>query len=239
MTGRQQRAGREARQGLQRDAEANTRSSRSTRAPIPRRMNAGIAAFRAGDAPHIVQVFEVGTGDDDGRQGRHQAGARADDGGRRAVRPKAYPAGRRRLLQRRRGQDAVVPVQQLVDAMLYYNKDAFRKAGLDPEKPPKTWPEVFEAAKKLKASGHALRHVTAPGSPGCMIEKFSAWHNLPLAHQGRTASTASTPSSKFNSPTCMSGTRRIWPSCRRTRPSTTAAAPTPARARFTSRRMRR
>ena len=38
-------------------------------------------------------------------------------------------------------------------AVMYYNKDAFRKAGLDPEKPPVTWPEVFEAAKKLKASG--------------------------------------------------------------------------------------
>jgi sn-glycerol 3-phosphate transport system substrate-binding protein len=24
-------------------------------------MNAGIAAFRAGNAPHIIQVFEVGT----------------------------------------------------------------------------------------------------------------------------------------------------------------------------------
>ncbi len=36
---------------------------------------------------------------------------------------------------------------------MYYNKDAFRKAGLDPEKPPVTWPEFFEVAKKLKASG--------------------------------------------------------------------------------------
>ena len=39
--------------------------------------------------------------------------------------------------------------------VMWYNKDAFKKAGLDPDKPPKTWPEVFEAAKKLKAAGHA------------------------------------------------------------------------------------
>ncbi|MFD8013334.1 ABC transporter substrate-binding protein [Streptomyces sp. NPDC058955] len=32
---------------------------------------------------------------------------------------------------------------------LYYNKDAFRKAGLDPEAPPKTWSEFTEVAKKL------------------------------------------------------------------------------------------
>ena len=39
--------------------------------------------------------------------------------------------------------------------VMWYNKDAFKKAGLDPDKPPKTWPELFEAAKKLKAAGHA------------------------------------------------------------------------------------
>ncbi len=35
-------------------------------------------------------------------------------------------------------------------AVMWINNDQFRKAGLDPTKPPKTWPEVFEAAKKLK-----------------------------------------------------------------------------------------
>lgn len=34
--------------------------------------------------------------------------------------------------------------------ILYYNKDAFAKAGLDPEKPPRTWQEVADAAKALK-----------------------------------------------------------------------------------------
>ncbi|RKY03005.1 MAG: hypothetical protein DRP54_00595 [Spirochaetes bacterium] len=33
--------------------------------------------------------------------------------------------------------------------VLYYNKDAFEEAGLNPEKPPKTWDEVIEYAKKL------------------------------------------------------------------------------------------
>ena len=32
---------------------------------------------------------------------------------------------------------------------LYYNKDLFRAAGLDPEKPPKTWDELVETARKL------------------------------------------------------------------------------------------
>ena len=37
--------------------------------------------------------------------------------------------------------------------MIYYNKDLFAKAGLDPENPPKTWAEFIEAGKKLKAAG--------------------------------------------------------------------------------------
>ncbi len=37
--------------------------------------------------------------------------------------------------------------------IMYYNKDLFRKAGLDPEKFPATWPEFYEAAKKLTALG--------------------------------------------------------------------------------------
>ena len=47
--------------------------------------------------------------------------------------------------------------------ILYYNKDLFRAAGLDPEVAPKTWPEVGEAAKRLRAAGAVLRlhHVLA------------------------------------------------------------------------------
>jgi len=36
---------------------------------------------------------------------------------------------------------------------IYYNKDLFKKAGLDPENPPKTWPEFIEAGRKLRAAG--------------------------------------------------------------------------------------
>src|SRR5664280_1329168 len=37
--------------------------------------------------------------------------------------------------------------------ILYYNKKMFRAAGLDPDIAPKTWPEVGEAAKRLRSSG--------------------------------------------------------------------------------------
>ncbi len=46
-----------------------------------------------------------------------------------------------------------IPFQRSTIVM-YYNKDAFRAAGLDPEKPPATWDELVSAGKKLtKKSG--------------------------------------------------------------------------------------
>ncbi len=46
-----------------------------------------------------------------------------------------------------------IPFQRSTIVM-YYNKDAFRAAGLDPEKPPATWEELVSMGKKLtKADG--------------------------------------------------------------------------------------
>ena len=64
--------------------------------------------------------------------------------------------------------------------VFYYNKDAFKAAGLDPEKAPSTWPEVALAAAKLKASGHKCPFTT--GWQGwTQLESFSAWHNVEFA----------------------------------------------------------
>ena len=46
-------------------------------------------------------------------------------------------------------------------AMLYYNKDLFAKAGLDPNRPPMTWDELEADGKKLLASGAVPRSVSA------------------------------------------------------------------------------
>jgi multiple sugar transport system substrate-binding protein len=62
---------------------------------------------------------------------------------------------------------------------LFYNKDMFKEAGLDPEKPPKTWDEFRDYAKKLTKTdpakgtitrvGYAIRHL---GTPGGVVGKW-------------------------------------------------------------------
>ncbi len=54
--------------------------------------------------------------------------------------------------------------------MLYYNKDAFKKAGLDPEKAPTTWEEVKEDAKAIQESG-ACRYGYAQAIYGWFFEQ--------------------------------------------------------------------
>ena len=160
-------------------------------------MNAGIAAFRAGNAPHIMQVFEVGTATMMARQRRRQAGPRADEGGGREVRSEGLPAGHHRLLLDRQGRDAVVPVQLVLDGDV--DQQGRAEEGRPRPEIPKTWPEVFEAAKKLKAAGHATCGFSNAWATWANIEQFSAWHNVPIATKANGLDGFDTEL-KFNSP---------------------------------------
>jgi sn-glycerol 3-phosphate transport system substrate-binding protein len=64
--------------------------------------------------------------------------------------------------------------------ILYYNKDQFRAAGLDPEQPPKTWPDMETAGGRLRFSGVRCGFTTHWPS-WILVENFSAYHNLPIA----------------------------------------------------------
>jgi len=62
-------------------------------------------------------------------------------------------------------------------AILYYNKDAFKEAGLDPEKAPATFSEVADYAKKLTkkdASGATVRYGFGPSIYGWLFEQLVA-----------------------------------------------------------------
>src|SRR3979490_2143105 len=62
--------------------------------------------------------------------------------------------------------------------VMWINKDELKKAGIAAI--PKTWPEVFDAARKLKAAGHATCGFSNAWATWAHIEQFSAWHNVPI-----------------------------------------------------------
>jgi len=64
--------------------------------------------------------------------------------------------------------------------ILYYNKDQFRSAGLDAGRPPRTWPDLETAGRKLRAAGVRCGFTTHWPS-WIHIENFSAFHNVPIA----------------------------------------------------------
>src|ERR1044072_8467028 len=67
--------------------------------------------------------------------------------------------------------------------VLYYNRDAFRQAGLDPELPPKTWYEVAKTLGVLVQSGQSCG-LTSAWQSWVLVENMSAWHNQRFATQG-------------------------------------------------------
>ena len=186
-------------------------------------MNAGIAAYRAGEAPGILQVFEVGTATMMAAKGAVKPVYQLMKEGRVKFDPKAYIPTITSYYSTANGEMLSMPFNSSTGVM-YYNKDAFRKAGLDPEKPPVTWPEFFEVAKKLKASGMQGGFSTNWIS-WIQLENFSAWHNLPFGTKANGIDGLDTEL-VFNSPAPPSSTSRRSMTSPRTAPSSTAAART-------------
>jgi sn-glycerol 3-phosphate transport system substrate-binding protein len=144
----------------------------------PESMTAAIAAFRAGNPPHILQVFEVGTATMMSAKGAIVPVAKVMADAKEKFNPKEYLPTVTGYYSDSKGRMLSYPFNSST-VVFYVNKDAFKKAGLDPEKAPKTWKEFNAAAEKLKASGQECVYTT--GWPAWMhIENFSAWHNVPI-----------------------------------------------------------
>jgi len=144
----------------------------------PESMTAAIAAYRAGNAPHILQVFEVGTATMMAAKGAIVPVAKIMKDADEPFNPKVYMPTVAGYYTDPKGNMLSFPFNSST-VVYYINKDAFKKAGLDPNKPPKTWKEFGAAAEKLKAAGQEC--VYTSGWPSWMhIENFSAWHNVPI-----------------------------------------------------------
>lgn len=142
-------------------------------------MTGAIAAFRAKQHPHIVQVFEVGTATMMAAKGAIYPVHQLMKDQSLPFDPKDYLSAVTGYYSDSAGNMLSMPFNSSTPVM-YYNKTQFKKAGLDPESPPKTWPELEAAAKKLQASGVKCG-LTTGWQSWIQIENFSAWHNVPIA----------------------------------------------------------
>ncbi len=139
-------------------------------------MTAAVAAFRAGNAPDILQVFEVGTATMMASKGAVvPVGKVMADAGYKFD-PKVYIPAVAGYYTSPAGQMLSFPFNSST-TVFYYNKDAFKAAGLDAEKAPATWAEVALAAAKLKASGHKCP-ISIAWQGWTQLESFSSWHNV-------------------------------------------------------------
>jgi sn-glycerol 3-phosphate transport system substrate-binding protein len=165
------------------DSQADYEVKPLRKGSYPETLTAAIAAYRQKSPPHIVQVFEVGT------QTMLLSGA-------------VYPVWE--LMRDNEikidWNDFIKPVvgyytkdgklysmpYNSSTPILYYNKDAFKKAGLDPGRPPKTWAEVEAFSRKVLAAGAAKCGFSTAWPSWTMVENMHATHDQPFAtkHNG-------------------------------------------------------
>ncbi len=144
-------------------------------------LNSGIAAFRAGEQPHILMVFEVGTATMMAARGAvrpvhevmAQSGAAFDQD--------AYIGAVKGYYTSTEGDMLSLPFNASTP-VLWVNRDAMAAAGVDPDTDLSTWQNVDKALTALKAGGEDCPLVTAWQS-WIHLENFSAYHDVPFASQ--------------------------------------------------------
>jgi sn-glycerol 3-phosphate transport system substrate-binding protein len=142
-------------------------------------VTAAIFAFRSRSQPAIVQVNEIATATMMAAKGAIYPVFELMRDEQEPFSPAAYLPAVTGYYADVAGNMLSFPFNASTP-ILYYNKNLFRSAGLDPEMAPKTWPEVGAAAKKLRASG-AVCGFTTSWPSWINVENFSAFHNLPIS----------------------------------------------------------
>jgi len=134
------------------------------------------ASIGSSTAPHIIQVYEIGS--------RYMIDSKA-------ITPiqKFVDADKFDLTQLEENIIGYYTIDNQLYSMpfntsnpiLYYNKDMFKAAGLDPEKPPRTFEEVKEVAKKLTKDG---KYGASFAIYGWFMEQFFANQGADLVNNG-------------------------------------------------------
>jgi len=139
-------------------------------------MTAGIAAFRAKQQPHILQVFDAGAATIINAPGATIPVADLMQEYGQGFNIEDYIEGVRYFYADSDGKMIGMPFNASTP-LLYYNKEAFTKAGV--ANPPATWEEFEAIAPKLKDAGYTA--LAQSHSPWILSENFHSRHNLQLA----------------------------------------------------------
>ena len=142
-------------------------------------LSAALAAQRAGGGPHLVQVYEVGTAQMMAARGavRPVAQVLYENGER--IETKFFLPAVAGYFADGNGQLLALPFN-ISTPILFYNKEAFRKAKLDPDKPPRTWYEMPKYMGPLLEAGFECAYTTVWPS-WVQIENMSTWHKQDFA----------------------------------------------------------
>ncbi len=143
-------------------------------------MTSGIAAFRSGTPPHIMQVYEVGTATMMAAEGAIVPVYEIMEMMDKPFDPSVYIPAVTGYYTTPEGQMLSLPFNSSTP-VLWYNKDAFREAGLDPDDPPETWPEVEEYSRALVDAGY--KGFSTAWISWIHLENLAAWHDVPFGTQ--------------------------------------------------------
>ncbi|MGE4611754.1 MAG: sn-glycerol-3-phosphate ABC transporter substrate-binding protein UgpB [Paracoccaceae bacterium] len=141
-------------------------------------MTAAVAAFRANEQPHIVQVFEVGTATMMAAKGAVYPISDVMSDASVPFDKSVYLPAVVSYYEDTEGNLLSMPFNSSTP-VLWYNKDAFTKAGIDA---PVTWDDVESASRALLASGMECGFSFGWQS-WVMIENYGAWHDIPTGTQ--------------------------------------------------------
>ena len=143
-------------------------------------LTATVAAWRAGKAPSIAQIFDVGTAQ------MVAAGPAALDVWQLAAKT-GIAIDAARYIPAVRGYYGVAggkmggaPFNSST-TLMWINEDAFHRAGLDPAMDLATWPQVMKAARAIKAKGAAEIPMMTAWPIWAQFEQFAAIHDVPFA----------------------------------------------------------
>lgn len=144
---------------------------------------AGTKVLNTASAPHILQVYEMGNAAMQANPSSFVAVDKLTTKPSRVLKPDHFIPFIYNFYKSRNGNFLASLPFSASSVIVFYNKDAFKNAGLDPEKPPVTWEEFEQIAAILKEKG--AKHVLASGwLSGHHLDHTGAWHNEPIATKG-------------------------------------------------------